>query len=300
MSEYESIKEGERGAWISILAYVFLAGIKLMISWSAGSDALRADGLNNATDIVASAAVLIGLKISRRPPDHDHQYGHFRAETVAALIASLIMTGVGLQVLFSTIQKIINPMDAAPDMIAAWTAVGCAVIMLAVYRYNHRLALKINSKALMAAAKDNRSDAYVSIGAFAGIVGAQLGIPLLDPIAAIIVGALILKTAWDIFREATHSLTDGFDEEMIVAFQETVNKTPGVEQVKDIRARFQGNHVFVDLTVYVDQDLSVKESHMISDAIETRLFKNHKIRHVHVHIEPFIKENSLPSPSSSA
>lgn len=133
----------------------------------------------------------------------------------------------------------------------------------------------------------------MSIGAFVGILGAQFGTPQLDPLAATVVGFMILKTAWDIFKQASHSLTDGFDEEMLVAFKETVNKTPGVEQVKEIRARLQGNYVFVDLTVYVNQDLSVRESHMISDAIESSLQKKHKIRYVHVHVEPFSPQSRV-------
>lgn len=139
METYNDIKQGEKGAWLSIVAYIFLSAIKLFIGTVSGSQALLADGLNNSTDIIASIAVLIGMKISRRPPDSNHSYGHFRAETVASLIASFIMIAVGLQVLYQAVNKFIQPALESPDLIAAWTAVGCAVVMMAVYMYNIRL-----------------------------------------------------------------------------------------------------------------------------------------------------------------
>jgi len=286
LDAYNEIREGEKGAWVSIIAYVCLSALKLFIGFAAGSEALLADGLNNTTDIIASFAVLIGLKISRRPPDHDHKYGHFRAETVAALVASFIMIAVGAQVLYQAVQKFFEPTIGTPNMIAAWTALFCAVVMMFVYRYNIRLARRINSRAITAAAQDNRSDAIVSIGAFVGIVGSQFGLPWLDPLAATLVGLIIVKTAWDIFKDASHALTDGFDEQELVKIKQTVADTPGVESIKDIKARVLGNNVLVDVTIQVNGYLNVVESHDISEEIEDRMLTEHKISHIHVHIEP--------------
>jgi cation diffusion facilitator family transporter len=286
LDAYNEIKEGEKGAWVSIIAYICLSTLKLFIGFVSGSEALLADGLNNTTDIIASFAILIGLKISRKPPDQNHRYGHFRAETVAALMASFIMIAVGIQVLYQSVKKFFEPTISTPDMIAAWTALFCAIVMMFVYRYNIRLAKKINSKAIMAAAQDNRSDALVSIGAFVGIIGSQFGLPWLDPLTATIVGFIICKTAWDIFKDASHALTDGFDEKELNAIKQTIENTPGVESIKDIRARVHGNNVLVDVTIYVNGSLNVVESHDITEKIEERIMNEHKINHVHVHIEP--------------
>ena len=117
----------------------------------------------------------------------------------------------------------------------------CAIVMFLVYRYNKRLATKINSQAVMAA-KDNLSDAWVSIGTVVGIIGAQFHLPWLDPLTAVLVGFLICKTAWDIFRDASHHLTDGFDENIVRSYKETVKQVVGVKGVKDIRARNYGEH----------------------------------------------------------
>lgn len=287
MEAYNGIKQGEVGAWISIIAYMALSVVKLTIGSSSGSEALFADGLNNSTDVIASIAVLVGLRISRKPPDRNHRYGHFRAETVAALIASFIMCSVAVQVIYQAISKFLEPSIQSPDMISAWTAICCAVVMFLVYRYNIRLAQKINSGALMAAAKDNRSDALVSIGAFIGIVGAQLGLAWLDPLAALIVGVIIGKTAWDIFKDASHALTDGFDEKELAAIRQTISMAPGVKGVKDIKARIHGNNVLVDVTIHVSNHLNVIESHAITETIEARMKNDHNISYTHIHIEPY-------------
>lgn len=158
--------------------------------------------------------------------------------------------------------------------------------MMGVYIYNKRLAERINNHALMAAAKDNFSDAIVSVGAAVGIVGAQFGLPWIDSAAAIGVGLLIIKTAWDIFRDSTYRLTDGFDEDKLLDLRSTIARTPGVEGIKDLKARVHGNHVLVDVVVEVNARMTVMEGHEISDSIEERMTKLHNIMHVQVHVEP--------------
>ncbi|KPL60115.1 cation diffusion facilitator family transporter [Rossellomorea vietnamensis] len=284
--KYDQLKLGERGAVISIIAYIILSLIKFLIGTTAGSEALRADGLNNATDIVASVAVFIGLRYSRKPADQDHPYGHWKAESVASLLASFIMMVVGIQVLYNAIQSVFDGKTEAPDLISAWTGIGAAMVMYFVYRYNKKLAKKINSQSLMAAAKDNLSDAWVSIGTVIGIIGAQFYLPWLDPLTAVIVGVLICKTAWGIFIEASHYLTDGFDEELIESYEKTVLNLPGVKGVKDIRARNYGNNTVVDVVILVRSTLDIKQAHDISSEVEEELMDKHEVYDVHVHVEP--------------
>lgn len=283
---YDNLKKGEKGAWISIIAYLFLSTLKLTIGWIGASEALKADGLNNSTDIIASIAILIGLKIARKPPDENHHYGHFRAETVASLIAAFIMASVGIQVLIGAGTSLFHAEHETPDMMTAWTALFAAAVMYGVYRYNAQLAKKINSSSILAAAHDNRSDALVSIGAFVGIIGARLGIDWLDPLTAFIVGLIILKTAWDIFAEASLTLTDAFDRHKIEDIQKSVEKVPGVRSVPSIKARSHGNVTFVDVVILVDPDLNVIESHEITEYVEESLLQEHDIRATHIHIEP--------------
>ncbi|MED4208206.1 cation diffusion facilitator family transporter [Priestia megaterium] len=282
---YKDLKMGERGAILSICVYICLSALKLFIGYTTNSEALKADGLNNTTDIIASIAVLIGLRISQKPADKDHPYGHWKAETISSLVASFIMAIVGLQVLYEAVTSILEQKTEAPDLIAAWTGILCAIVMYFVYRYNRNLATKINSQSVMAAAKDNLSDAWVSIGTAIGIIGAQFHLPWLDSVTAVIVGFLICKTAWDIFREASHHLTDGFDENQLEEYKETILNTPGVKGVKDIKARNYGSSPVVDVSILVNSTLGVGNAHDITTKVESALAEEHNVVDANIHVE---------------
>ncbi|KNY29194.1 cation diffusion facilitator family transporter [Pseudobacteroides cellulosolvens] len=285
-NQYDRIKIGERGARISIFAYIILSVFKLITGYLSESEALTADGLNNSTDIIASLAVLIGLKISRKPADENHHYGHWRAETVSSLIASLIMIGVGLNVLYNAIRSIINFKAPTPDITAAIVGIICAGAIYLVYLYNKKIALSIKSSALMAAAKDNLSDAWVSVGTSIGIIASQFGLAWIDPAAAIVVGILICKTGWDIFREAAHNLTDGFDKKSLDNIFKIVCQVPGVLNVKNVRGRVYGNNIMVDVSIIVDASLNISQGHKITEDIESHLKSKFDVIDAVVHIEP--------------
>lgn len=285
--KYKGLKLAEKGARISIIAYLILAAIKLGFGYFAGSEALTADGLNNTTDIVSSLAVVIGLRIARKPADDNHHYGHFRAETVASLIASCIMIGVGIDVFYQAIRSILIEEEMqAPDMISAFVGLFCAAMIYFVYRYNKKIALKIHSSGLMAAAKDNLSDAWVSIGTSIGILSSQFGLPWLDPLAAVLVGILIIKTGWEIFHEASYNLTDGFSREQLDIMAKSVQNVLGVVDVEDIKARAHGNNILVDVVVKVNPGLSIIEAHNITEEIEEKLKKDLAVTDVVIHVEP--------------
>ncbi|ALC83797.1 MULTISPECIES: cation diffusion facilitator family transporter [Bacillus] len=286
MNESTDLKTGEKGAWISIFAYLILAAVKLIVGITYHSEALRADGLNNSTDIIASVAILIGLKISQYPPDSDHPYGHYRAETISSLIASFIMMMVGLEVLIEAGKSILRPKEASPGIVAGWTAGISAIFMFGVYLYIKRLADRINSHALMAAAKDNFSDAIVSVGTCVGVFSSRLQLPWIDTVFAFIIGIIICKTAWDIFRDATHSLTDGFDRNDLEAYQQSIQRIEGVHKLTDIKARYLGSTVHLEASVVVNSALTTEESHKIADEVENKMKHEHGVSHVHVHIEP--------------
>jgi cation diffusion facilitator family transporter len=283
---YLNLKLGERGAIISIAAYIFLSALKLFVGYISNSEALQADGLNNATDILASVSVLIGLRLSQRPADEDHLYGHWKSEMVASMVASFIMIIVGIQVLTGAVNSIFDGASEAPDLISAWTGLFSAVVMYFVYRYNKALSLKIKSQSVMAAAKDNLSDSWVSIGTAVGIIGSQFSLPWLDPVTALIVGGLILKTGWDIFRDASHQLTDGFDQELIKEYRETIFELPGVLGINDLKARSYGNNIVVDVVITVEATLAISEAHDIATKVEQMLVDEYEIYDVHVHVEP--------------
>lgn len=283
---YKNLKIAERGARISLMAYIVLAAFTLIVGYSTSSKALVADGFNNSTDIIASIAIIIGIRISRKPADEDHAYGHLRAETVASLISSLIMLGVGLKVIYDGIHSIIFFEAKAPDMLAAVVAIVCSIIIYVVYLYNKNTALKINSTSLMVTAKDNISDAFVGIGTAVGIIASQFGFPWIDPLAAIIVGVIICKTGYEIFKETSHNLTDGFDKASLENITQNISIIKDVKYVKDIKARIHGNNILLEVVIGVDPNLTVLKSHKITEEIEKMLEIKFKIKYVVVHVEP--------------
>ncbi|MNP57793.1 putative cation efflux system protein [compost metagenome] len=126
----------------------------------------------------------------------------------------------------------------------------------------------------------------MSIGAVIGIVGSQFNLPWLDPVTAVLVGFIICKTAWDIFRDASHHLSDGFDETIIHTFRETVEQVEGVEEVKELRARNYGSNAVVDVVLSIKSGLGFQEAHNVATNVENELKKSAEVLEVHVHYEP--------------
>jgi cation diffusion facilitator family transporter len=286
LNVYDEIKQGEKGAWIGLVAFLILSSGKLISGYFLHSAALLADGFNNLTDIIATTAIIIGMRISRKPADANHTYGHFRAETVAVLIASFIMALVGIQVLIDSIKSLLSGKHEAPNPSSAIVAGVSAALLLVIYWYNRRLAKRVNSQALMATAKDSFSDAMVSIGAGVGIIGAELGVDWMDPAAAIAVGLLILKTAWDIFWDATNRLTDGIDAEELKDLRSVIARISGVEGIRDMKARLYGSRTLVDVIITVNPRLDVTQGHEISERVQEQVAKVKNIMYVNVHVEP--------------
>jgi cation diffusion facilitator family transporter len=280
------LQESQRGAWVSIFAYLLLTTLKFGVGWWSGSKALVADGVNNLTDVVGSVTVLLGLRLALLPPDEDHKYGHQKAETIAAVIVAAIMGLIGLNVLIDTARAIFAAEAAAPHAAAMPVGLLSASLMLLVSRYNHRLAQQTGSKALEAAAHDNRSDALTSLGTVAGILFARWGWRWADPVMGLFIALVIIKTAWEIGYDAANLLMDGFAPEELHRIRERVMDVQGVQWVRGLRARHLGQVVAVELTIGVSPSLSIVEAHDVSHHVEEVLLGWNGIEHVHVHMEP--------------
>ncbi|MTB64032.1 cation diffusion facilitator family transporter [Streptococcus sp. zg-86] len=284
--QVQNLKLAERGAIVSITAYVLLSGAKLAAGSLFHSDALTADAFNNISDIIGNIAVLVGLKMAQKPADTDHKFGHWKMEDLASLMTSFIMFVVGFQVLHSTLQKLINKEVAEIDIMAAIIGVVSAIVMLAVYLYNKNLAKRVRSKALEATAKDNLSDALTSIGTSIAVVAAAFQFPIVDKLAAIIITFFILKTAYSIFMESFFTLSDGFDEELLNKYETDILKLPKISAVKSQRGRTYGANIYLDVVLEMNPDLSVYESHEVTEKVEQLLILKHGVFDVDIHVEP--------------
>ena len=276
-----------RGIYLSIVTYVIISTAKLLVGYSFDSDAVFADGLNNFTDSFASIALLVGMILSQRPADQNHRYGHYKIETITTLIMSFVIFYIGITVTIDSTTALINQAYAAPTPINAVVGLSSGVIMSGVYWYNNRLGNKLNSPSLKASAKDNLSDALTSFATALSVFLSRTGILWLDGAMAIVVGLIIIKSGYDIFKESAFSLSDGFPQEDLDNYRKIVLMVSGVRAVSDIRGRNYGANVYIDITILVNPEISVQAGHAITEKVESALQKTEDVTAIDVHVEPY-------------
>lgn len=241
----QRFKKAEFGAWIGIVGNIALAVMKFVAGMLSGSKALIADAAHSASDVAGSLAVLIGLKAAKLPPDEDHPYGHGKAESISAIIVSMLLIIVAFEVGVSAVKSIINSEVVVPPLYALIVIIIAIVVKEWMFRYKYRLGKQLNSQALIANAWEHRSDVFSSLAAFVGIGGAYLGglwnvawMMYLDPIAGVLVALLVLRMGYKLIMESIHNTMDHvLHEEDTLELRKAVEGVKGVIQVDDLRAR---------------------------------------------------------------
>ena len=285
MSQKEKLETAQKGAFLSLIVYIILSVTKFIVGYLYNSAAVKADSLNNMTDIIVSLAVIIGLKISIKPADQNHPYGHLKSENISSLLVSFIIMFVGIQVIIENVPELFTNEHHTPNIINIYVSVISGLIMLVVFYINQSIANRTKSSSLNSAAKDNLSDALVSLGTAIGLIFTQFGFPIIDTILAIILGLLIIYTGFGIFKESIFTLSDGFNEQELEAYKNYVLEIEDVIEVQNIKGRYHGSSVFVDVTIVVKSDLSLEEAHHICDKVEQHMHSK-GISSVYVHPEP--------------
>ncbi|GJG32804.1 cation efflux system protein [Xylanibacter ruminicola] len=274
---------------VVLLLFKFVAGI---VGHSA---AMIADAVHSLSDFVTDIIVLVFVRISGKPTDKSHEYGHGKYETLATTLIGLALLIVAVGIVYSALTKIIHWAQGgtleAPGMLALWAALLSIVLKEAVFHYSMVQARKLNSQAVEANAWHHRSDALSSIGTAIGIGGAIfLGErwTVLDPMAGIIVGLFIIKVAIDLLRNGIgdlmeHSLPDEVESEIL----QLAGSIPGVTEPHDLHTRRIGNHYAIELHILMDDDISLREAHNKSEEVENILREHYgKETHISVHVEP--------------
>ena len=272
---------------VSIIGNIILSLFKLIAGVLGNSGAMISDAVHSASDVFSSIIVIIGVKFAAKESDKNHPYGHERFECVAAIILSVILLVCGLFIGNDAIEKISaeTPRNlAVPGIVALVAALVSIVSKEAMYWYTRHYAKAYDSGALMADAWHHRSDALSSIGAFAGILGARMGFPLMDTIASLVICIFIFKAAYDIFMDAVEKMVDrSCSDEMEKEITDCAISQDGVIGVASIQTRVFGNKIYVEIDIFAEGTLSLKKSYEISkrvhDAIE---HKFEKIKHISV------------------
>ncbi len=274
---------------VILLLFKFIAGIL------GHSAAMVADAVHSLSDFVTDVIVLVFIRISGKPQDKSHDYGHGKYETLAMTLIGAALLFVAIGIIYSGAVKISiwanGEQLKAPGMLALWAALVSIVLKEGVYHYSMVKARQLNSQAVEANAWHHRSDALSSIGTAVGIGGAIfLGQrwTVLDPVASIIVGAFIIKVAVSLLRNGIgdlmeQSLPDAVEEE-ILRLAATV---PGVAEPHELRTRRIGNHYAIELHILMDGDISLNEAHEKASEVEDLLRERYgEDTHIAVHVEP--------------
>ncbi len=287
-TEFE--KTAYRVSAVGIIGNAVLALFKLAAGVLAHSGAMISDAVHSASDVLSSFIVIVGVKIASKDPDEEHPYGHERYECVAAIVLSVVLLITGVFIGKSAIEQILSgeASGSAPGLLALVAAAVSIVCKEGMYWYTRHHAKRIDSQALMANAWHHRSDALSSVGALIGIGGARLGLPVLEPIASVVICLFIAKAAYDIFREAIDKMVDHScspeTEQLIVG---CALEQPGVLGVDRLRTREFGNRIYVDIEIRADGSQTLNEAHAIAervhDTIEQRF---EKVKHIMVHVNP--------------
>ena len=277
------------GFWINAGLMV----MKLLAGHFGNSEAVFADGMESACDFVAILATIVALKIGRRPFDDDHPFGHGKAESIGAIVVSLVIFFTGGSILYKATSTIILKDYVEPQVIAILAAVATILIKEALFRYTQAVAQKLQSPAVEAIAKDHRKDALTSIATLIGVGTAYFGVALMDPLAAGLSAILIFHIGWETFRNAAHDLMDGQPpKELIACVTAIAEGVAGVEHVHEIRGRRSGQYLIVNLKIDMNPNMTVKQSHDISTKVKRLIFDQFpNVGDVMIHINPHEEEH---------
>jgi len=287
--------EARRVTWVGLGVNLLLCAVKLVCGLAAASQALVADAVHTLSDSTTDVAVLVGIPFWSAPADDRHPYGHRRIETVVTVLIAAVLVVVACGLVYHALATIEEHHDRPPELLALLAAVLSILSKETLYRWTVAVGRRLRSSALIANAWHHRSDSFSSIPVVLAIGGARLfpAWSFLDHIGAVVVSIFIFRAAWQIGWPALRELMDagapGKDRRRI---EEIVLATAGVERVHEVRTRYVGSRLQVDLHIMVDGNMTVREGHKISEAVEERLLAaGPDLVDVVVHLEPVEPED---------
>ena len=279
-----------RVSWVSLIVNLLLSAGKLLAGVLAHSGAMVSDAVHSLSDVCSTVVVMIGVRASSKAEDAEHPYGHERMECVAAIVLAdlLLLTGLGIG--YGGVKAIlVGAGELAVPGVAALIAAGVSIVVKeGMFRYTAHYARQLRSGALMADAWHHRSDALSSVGALIGIVGARLGLRVLDPVASVVICVMIVKAAVEIFIDAVKKMVDhSCDAETEARLLACAMEDPDVERVDVLRTREFGNRFYVEMEIAVDSALPLSQAHAIAERVHDSIEAGFpEVKHVVIHENP--------------
>jgi len=274
---------------VTLLAAVVnsaLALVKAAVGLLGGSSVLVADAVHSLSDLATDVVAFLSLRVAAKPPDEEHPYGHGRYETVGTAILGLVLLGVAAAIAWEASSRFAE--SVVPARITLWVAGLSIVPKEWLYQITVRVGRRFESPLVVANAWHHRSDAFSSVAALAGIAGARMGFPILDPAAAVVVAAMIAMVAVSLLAGAIREVTDtALQRDMLRDLGAGIRCLPGVVSLHELRARRMGPRVLVDLHVQVDAATTVSDGHQVAERVRQFVFREQRgISEVLVHIDP--------------
>ncbi|MFV3014930.1 cation diffusion facilitator family transporter [Pseudomonas sp. KHB2.9] len=278
-----------RCTWMSVIVNIALSCTQIVVGVMSKSQGLVADGIHSLSDLIADFVVLFASHKSKEDADEGHPYGHLRFETAASMVLGILLLIVGVGMIGSAVFKLETPESIPTIHIAAlWVAIAALVAKELLFRFMLRVAKKVKSSLLVANAWHARSDAASSLVVGIGIVGNLAGYPILDPIAALVVGGMIAKMGWSFTWDSLHDLMDrSADEQEVETIRNTLKNTPGIKGVHDLRTRKMGDMIIVDAHIEVDASITVEEGHAIAVCARENVMQIHRVLNLMTHVDPW-------------
>lgn len=278
----------DRAIHIGIAANVALVAVKLSAGHFGRSEAVFADGVESACDLVVAIGTLLAMRISRVPSDARHPYGHGRVENIAALMIGAVILATGLWILFASAHSAFAHVHGRPTWIAVAAAAVTIVGKELLARYTSRVGALIGSPSVTALARDHRKDALTSVATLVGAGCAMLGATILDPIVAGVASLLILRTGWSTFASASQELMDAaLPAEDIDKVTTLAASVAGVEHVHEIKGRRAGQYMIIDLKLEMDSEMTVRDSHEVAARVKRLIFEAYPtVGDVMIHVNP--------------
>ena len=296
------IHTGEKIAmWLGIAGNAILFTGKFIAGISFNSIAIHSDSFNSLTDIIASTIVLISVRSSHRAPDEDHPFGHKRAQPLAGLVVAIFTGIVGFTIITQSVTRLINGEQIAKGLIPVVLLAVVMVVKLAMHIFVRIVATRERSPALMASAMDHRNDVLISVAVLIGVVASNLGLPIFDPLMAMVVGLWIIRVGFSIGRANIKFLMgEAPPAELLERIRATARAVEGVRGLNDVFAHYVGTQVEIEVHINVDRTITIEKAHDIGKQVQWAIEDMEEISRAFIHIDPLLAgadEASASAPS---